>query len=70
MQEARARHEMALELLGERNEAVEELEDAVAEMKCAALLSNAPRPCTARLAVIRFLRDMQPPQVLGQHHKL
>jgi len=42
VQEARARHEMALELLGERNEAVEELEDAVAEMKCAALLSNAP----------------------------
>ena len=38
---------MALELLGERNEAVEELEDAVAEMKCAALPPAAPAwaPC-------------------------
>ena len=32
-QEARARYEMALELLGERNEHVDKLEDDIREMK-------------------------------------
>ena len=41
-QEAQARHEMALELLGERNETVEELEDSIAEMKCATLPAVVP----------------------------